>query len=143
MNKIFFVCCAFLGLGLSVAIAAPRPVTEKPNIVFILMDDLGWADVGCNGSTFYRTPNIDRMAREGMRFTQACAAGPVCSPTRAALITGQHPARLHLTDWLPGRPDRTDQKLARPDIATKLPAGARTLPRALKEAGYSTAHVGK
>ncbi len=143
MNKILFLCCAFLGLGLAVTFAAPRPVTEKPNIVFILMDDLGWADVGCNGSTFYQTPNLDRMAREGMRFTQACAAGPVCSPTRAALMTGRHPARLHLTDWLPGRGDRSDQKLARPDIATNLPAGAMTLPRALREAGYATAHVGK
>jgi len=79
--------------------------TAKPNIVLILIDDLGWADLGCYGSTFYKTPNIDRLAAQGMRFTDAYAAGPVCSPTRASILTGKHPARLHLTDWLPGRQD--------------------------------------
>lgn len=121
-----------------VAVAA-RP----PNIVFILADDLGWSDLGCQGSTFHRTPHLDRLATEGMRFTHATAAAPICSPTRASLLTGQHPARLRLTDWLPGRPDRKDQKLRRPAIATTLPAGALTLPAALKSSGYATAHVGK
>ena len=115
----------------------------RPNIVFILMDDLGWADLGCTGSTFHQTPHLDRMAREGMRFTSAYAAGPVCSPSRAALLTGQAPARLHLTDWLPGRGDRPDQKLQRPLIATNLPAGIDSLAKVLKAAGYRTAHIGK
>ena len=84
----------------------PAAAPDRPNVVFILIDDLGRNDLGCYGSTFYRTPNCDRLAREGMRFTDAYAACPVCSPTRAAIMTGKYPARLHLTDWLPGRPDR-------------------------------------
>jgi arylsulfatase A-like enzyme len=116
---------------------------EKPNFVFILADDLGWRDVGFNGSTFYETPNLDRLAREGMRFTQAYAACSVCSPTRASILTGKYPARLHLTDWLPGRPDRPDQKLSRPAIIYDLPTGEVTFGKALKEAGYRTAFIGK
>ena len=71
----------------------------RPNIVFILADDLGWAELGCYGNKFNETPNLDRMAREGMRFTQAYAAAPVCSPYRAALLTGLHPARLGIIDY--------------------------------------------
>jgi arylsulfatase A-like enzyme len=123
----------------SAGLAAPRP----PNIVFILIDDLGWADLGCYGSKFYQTPNVDRLAREGMRFTQAYAAAPICSPTRASILTGKYPARLHLTDWLPGRGDRPDQKLKRPGIVTNLPASEIALAEALKSAGYVTAHIGK
>ncbi len=121
---------------------APSPAA-RPNIVFILADDLGWTDLGCYGSKFYETPNIDRLAREGMRFTSAYAASSVCSPTRAAILTGQHPARLHLTDWLPGRPDRPDQKLRRPDIQDFLPLEEFTVAEALKEAGYRTGFIGK
>jgi len=131
--------CALLVLMIATASFAARP----PNIILILTDDLGWKDLGCQGSDFYQTPHLDRMAREGMRFTQAYAAGPVCSPTRASLMTGQHPARLRLTDWLPGRADRKDQKMKRPVIATNLPAGTFTLAKALKSAGYVTAHIGK
>ncbi|MEP6593436.1 MAG: sulfatase-like hydrolase/transferase, partial [Acidobacteriota bacterium] len=75
---------------------------RKPNIVLVLVDDYGWADSGIYGNTYHHTPNIDRLAARGMRFTDAYAAAPVCSPTRATLLTGRHPARLHLTDWLPG-----------------------------------------
>lgn len=121
--------------------AAADPV--RPNFVFILVDDLGWADIGCNGSVYHRTPHVDQLAREGLRFTSAYAAGPVCSPTRAALLTGQAPARLHLTDWLPGRPDRPDQKLRRPRLRNELPAGVTTVAEALRAAGYRTAHIGK
>lgn len=116
---------------------------SKPNIVVILIDDLGWADLGCYGSTFHRTPNLDRLARDGIRFTDAYAAAPVCSPTRAAILTGKHPARLQLTDWLPGRQDQPDQKLARPKIRQQLPLEETTLAEALKTAGYATAHIGK
>jgi arylsulfatase A-like enzyme len=120
--------------------AAERP---KPNFVFILIDDLGWRDVGCNGSTFYHTPNIDRLAARGVRFTNAYAACPVCSPTRASILTGKYPARLHLTDWLPGRADRPSQKLLRPRIKQHLPLEEVTLARALKAAGYRSASIGK
>jgi arylsulfatase A-like enzyme len=116
---------------------------SKPNFVFILADDLGGRDLGCYGSTFYETPNLDRLAASGMRFTQAYAACSVCSPTRASILTGKYPARLGLTDWLPGRADRPDQKLKRPQILRHLPLEEVTLAEALKEAGYRTAFIGK
>ena len=125
---------------LSVFVAAqPR----KPNIVLVLIDDYGWADTGCYGSTYHRTPNIDALAARGMRFTDAYAAAPVCSPTRAALMTGKHPARLRITDWLPGRGDMPAQKLARPIIQQELPLTETTFAEALKQAGYATASIGK
>jgi arylsulfatase A len=111
--------------------------------VLVLIDDYGWADTGCYGSTFHRTPHVDRLASRGVRFTDAYAAAPVCSPTRAALMTGKHPARLRLTDWLPGRRDMPAQKLARPAIRQELPLEETTVAEALKQAGYATAHVGK
>lgn len=137
-----------IGISLSVTTAghaadAAKPRTERPNIVLILADDLGWADLGCYGSTYHRTPNLDRLAASGLRFTDAYAAAPVCSPTRAALMTGKYPARLNLTDWLPGRPDRPDQQLLRPTINHELPRGDATLAESLKAAGYTTGHVGK
>lgn len=104
---------------------------KKPNIVFVLADDLGWAELGCYGNTFNETPHLDRMAREGMRFTQAYAAAPVCSPYRAALLTGQHPARLGILDYL------------RPNSANRLPTDLVTLPEKLKEHGYATGMIGK
>ena len=76
---------------------------KKPNILFFLVDDLGWSDIGCFGSRFHETPNIDRLAEEGVRFTNAYAACHVSSPTRASLMTGRYPASIRLTDWLPGR----------------------------------------
>ncbi len=132
-----------LALALSLFLAARLPAAEKLNVVFILADDLGWADLGCYGSKYHRTPNLDRFAASGMRFTNGYAACPVCSPTRASIMTGKYPARLNLTDWLPGRADRPDQKLLRPVIAQQLPASEVTLPQALKAAGYVTGHIGK
>lgn len=126
-------------LSTSLALAQQRP----PNIILVLIDDYGWADSGCYGSTYHQTPNIDRLAARGMRFTDAYAAAPVCSPTRAALMTGKHPARLHLTDWLPGRTDLPAQKLSRPTIRQELPLSEVTLAEALKAAGYATGHIGK
>src|SRR3954447_3671917 len=136
-----------LGL-LALALLAPAAAradetARKLNVVLILADDLGWADLGCYGSKFHRTPHLDRMAAEGRRFTQAYAASPVCSPTRAALMTGKHPARLRLTDWLPGRGDRPAQKLLRPAIRQQLPLDEVTLAEMFKGAGYATALIGK
>src|SRR5437763_10515225 len=133
---------ALLVTGLVVA-APSTHAAEKLNVVFILADDLGWADLGCYGSKYHRTPHLDRLAAAGARFTDAYAAAPVCSPTRAAIMTGKYPARLNLTDWLPGRPDRPDQQLLRPVIRQELPASETTLASALKTAGYVTGHVGK
>lgn len=81
---------------------SPAPAEEnarKPNVVFILADDLGWTDLGCYSSSFYETPHLDRLASQGMRFTHAYAACPVCSPTRASIMTGKYPARLNTTDY--------------------------------------------
>jgi arylsulfatase A len=135
---------SFLGIVLGLATAAAAHGADgRPNIILIVADDLGWADLGCYGSKFHRTPHLDRLAEGGRRFTQAYAACPVCSPTRAALMTGKHPARLHLTDWLPGRPDRPDQRLRRPVIRQELPLEEVTLAEVLQRAGYATAIIGK
>jgi arylsulfatase A len=139
-------CLLLLGTLLMVS-ASPAVAAEarppRPNFVFILIDDMGWKDVGCMGSTFFKTPNVDRLAASGMRFTQGYAACPVCSPTRASIVTGRYPARLHLTDWLPGRGDRPSQKLLRPKIRQALPLEEITLAEALKPAGYVSAAIGK
>jgi arylsulfatase A-like enzyme len=116
---------------------------EKLNIIFFLVDDLGWSDLGYEGSSFYETPNIDAFAKEGVSFSQAYAACHVCSPTRASIISGKYPARLHLTDWLPGRKEFSFQKLKNADIVQHLPYGQATLPKILEENGYQTAILGK
>jgi arylsulfatase A-like enzyme len=115
---------------------------NKPNIVFILADDLGINDLSCYGRKDQQTPNLDRLASQGMRFTAAYAM-PVCSPTRAALMTGKDPARLHLTTFLPGRADAPSQKLLHPKINMQLPAQEKTLANLLQEAGYTSACIGK
>ena len=115
---------------------------KKPNFVFFLVDDLGWRDVGCYGTKFYETPNIDRLAREGMRFTDAYAACPVCSPTRASILTGKYPARLSLTDWIPGQREK-NPKLLVPKFNQELPLEEVTIAEALKAAGYACASIGK
>ncbi len=133
-----------IGTLAAVLLATPRlTAADKVNVVVILADDLGWADLGCYGSKYHKTPNLDRLAADGMRFTDGYAACPVCSPSRAALLTGKYPARLNLTDWLPGRADRPDQKLLRPTLANQIPPDVVTLAAALKAEGYATGHVGK
>jgi len=104
---------------------------RPPNIIFILGDDLGWAELGCYGNTFNETPNLDKLASEGMRFTQAYAAAPVCSPYRASLMTGQYPVRTGITDYL------------RPDDPKHLSTDYVTLSEMLKNVGYTTGIVGK
>ena len=116
----------------------------KTNVVFFLIDDLGWKDLGCYGSDYYQTPNIDRLANEGMRFTDGYAACNVCSPTRAAIMTGRYPARLLLTQWLPsGRWSRTGHKLREGRYISNLPLEEVTIAEALRESGYRTAFMGK
>ena len=114
----------------------------RPNVVLIFADDLGWTDLGCYGSELYRTPHIDRLARDGMRFTQNYSACTVCSPSRAALLTGKYPARLHITDWIPGQPPE-NPKLIVPDWTKYLPHEETTLAEVFKSAGYATASIGK
>lgn len=112
----------------------------QPNIVFLLADDLGWRDLSCYGSTFYETPNLDRLALQGMRFTDAYAACPVCSPSRASLLTGKYPARVGITNWIYGQ---ERGKLLEVPFLDHLPDNEFTLPEALREGGYQTWHVGK
>lgn len=130
-------------LLLTIASAAIAEEERHPNVLFFLVDDLGWRDVGCYGSPFHETPHIDRLAQQGVRFTQAYAACHVCSPTRASIMTGKYPARLHLTDWLSGRREFPFQKLQNAEIHQSLPLQEVTLAEALKAHGYQTAHIGK
>lgn len=128
----------FAAAGNTSAAASDRPL----NFIFILVDDWGWTDLGCYGSSFYETPNLDRLASQGARFTQAYSACTVCSPTRAAVMTGKYPARLHLTDWIKGHV-RPHAKLRVPDWTMHLPLEETTIAEALKPAGYATASIGK
>tara|TARA_B100001175_G_C19514506_1_gene646329 strand:+ start:5906 stop:7474 length:1569 start_codon:yes stop_codon:yes gene_type:complete len=116
---------------------------KSPNVIFFLVDDIGWSDVGCYGSEFYETPNIDKLASEGVRFTDAYSACHVCSPTRASILTGKYPASLNLTDWLPGRRNFSFQKLKNVEINQYIPYDISTLPKMLKNNGYKTAIIGK
>lgn len=136
----WWVAALFLFLPAQTFAQEPAP---RPNVVLIVIDDLGWADLGCYGSTFHKTPQLDKLAKDGLRFTDAYAACPVCSPSRAAIMTGKYPARLNLTDWLPGRGDMPSQKLARPKIEQQLPLAETTLAELLRAAGYRTASIGK
>jgi arylsulfatase A len=114
----------------------------SPNVVLILADDLGWTDLACYGSDLHETPNLDRLAQEGLRFVQNYSACTVCSPTRAALMTGKYPARLHITDWIPGRMPE-NPKLLVPDWTKYLPLEEVTLADIFKSAGHRTASIGK
>lgn len=124
-----------------------RAAEAPPNILFILVDDMGWTGPACYGSDLHETPNIDRLASEGVRFTQAYSASPVCTPTRAALMTGQHPARLNMTIWHEAAVERLtnrgDKALAPPITEPSLALEHTTIAEVLRDAGYQTAHVGK
>lgn len=120
----------------------PTPV-PPPNVVVIVADDLGWADLGVYGSGFHETPSLDRLATSGARFTHAYTAGSVCSPSRASILTSHYPARLRITDWLPGQGDASHQRLLQVRDHAALPLDELTLAEALGDAGYATAHIGK
>ncbi len=132
----------FLASGINLQ-AQNDAIQSKPNIVFILADDLGWKDLACYGNPFNETPNLDKLAQSGIRFTQAYAACPVCSPTRASIMTGKYPARLQLTNFIGGT--RTDPKSPVLPARMKpfLEAGETTIPELLKQKGYATGMVGK
>jgi len=119
-----------------------KGANRQPNFLFILADDYGWSQLGCYGSRYYETPNIDKLAAEGMKFTDAYAACPVCSPTRASIMTGKYPARLHLTDFIAGG-SFPYEKYKQPDWQKFLPLEEITIAEVLKTAGYTTAGFGK
>lgn len=132
------------GLVCAWLVTAPAPAAEaRPNLVFILTDDLGINDLACYGRHDHHTPNLDRLAAQGTRFTAAYCAQPICSPSRAAILTGKTPARLHLTTYLPGRPDCAAQKVLHPPMRQELPRAEPTIAEYLREAGYATACIGK
>ncbi len=142
---------------LTLSSALPTEAAERPNVVLILVDDLGWMDLSCQGSQYYETPNVDRLAREGMRFTDAYAACAVCSPTRAAVLTGRYPARTGITDWIRARfqggkipADKKNptqyvgnRKLLCPPNPLWMEHEEVTIAELLKPAGYTTCHIGK
>ena len=116
---------------------------KKPNILFIMADDLGWMDLACQGNPLVETPNLDRLAKQGMRFTDAYAAAPVCSPTRCAVLTGQAPARIGLTTHLPGRFFPKDGRPQPAKLTPQLNTEHVTIAERMKEAGYASAFFGK
>ena len=139
------VCCG---------VFAQQKAAKKPNIVFILADDLGWMDVTINGSKYYETPNIERLAKRGMKFTNAYTASPLCSPTRASILTGQYPERFHLTTpagHMPPNPNvplmnktaAAWHKVVTPASRTFMPLESVTIAEKLKAAGYTTGFIGK
>jgi arylsulfatase A-like enzyme len=149
MNRLLSLF-AFLALSCGHIHAVER---ARPNVVFILADDLGWRDIGCFGSTFHRTPNLDRLAARGVKFTQAYAANPLCSPTRASILTGLWPARTGITTPACHEPQvvlekglakgRPNQRVLEAQSVTRLKTDYMTLPKLLKQAGYATGHFGK
>ena len=152
MKRRDFIKAAALG-ALFTSCATQTPLTPKgpkQNFVFILADDLGWRDLGCYGSTFYETPHLDRLAREGVRFTEAYAACPVCSPTRASIMTGKYPARLATTDWFGAPQPETahahptgSRPLLPAPYLDHLPLEETTIAEALKKSRYRTFFAGK
>lgn len=137
IGRIVFLTCV-------AAFMVSSRAAEMPNFVFFLVDDLGWADVGCFGSKFHETPHIDALADSGMRFTNGYAACPVCSPTRASIMTGRHPVRVDITDWIPGRRITSDYaKFQHINDRDNLALKEVTLAEALKSHGYQTFFAGK
>ncbi|MCP5542010.1 MAG: sulfatase [Akkermansiaceae bacterium] len=128
----------------SAAMLSREPVRAgPPNLLFIVADDLGWADLACHGNDLHETPNLDRLAAEGVRFTDNYAASPVCSPTRASFLTGRFPARLRMTIWREAALERGKRKLLEPVCLDSLPLEETTLAEILRGAGYHCAHIGK
>lgn len=141
----YYKCFAFIrmmAIGFTLLVSSATAAERKPNVVFFLVDDFGWGALSCMGSEFHETPNIDKLAKRGMSFTNGYAACTVCSPSRAAILTGCYPGRLHLTDWIAGH-NKPTAKLAIPDWNMKIDHERIVLPEALKEAGYATCFIGK
>jgi arylsulfatase A-like enzyme len=132
-------------VGLGLFAAASLSAAPKTNFVFFLVDDLGWADIGAFGSTFHETPHIDKLADSGMKFTSGYAACPVCSPTRASILTGRHPVRVNITDWIPGmNADKAyNPRFLQIEDANELALNEVTIAEVLRDSGYQTFFAGK
>ena len=136
------ICLLASALLTALSFANASGADRPANVILILIDDMGWTDLSCYGSKFYETPNIDRLAASGMRLTSGYSACTVCSPTRAAVMTGKYPARLHITDWIAGH-ERPFAKLKIPDWRQYLPHEEITVAEAFQANGYATCHIGK
>jgi arylsulfatase A-like enzyme len=157
MKKIIALLVIMSSILMVTTIRAETAINNKSkqNVIFILIDDMGWMDCSVYGSQYYETPEIDRLASMGVRFTQAYSANPLCSPTRAAILTGRYPSRFDLTSaagHLPANPDEKFgirenapdwQKVRTPNIRTYMPLEEQTIAEVLKEEGYVTVHIGK
>lgn len=159
MTRILILIMVLVGLFDADATAQTQPQATPPNIIIVLVDDMGYSDVGCYGSVFYETPNIDRLAAGGMRFTNAYAASAVCSPTRVSILTGRYPTRLGITDWIrplagqewtedqvrsaPEYADNANRKLQTPTNPRWMEHDEITIAELLKQRGYATGFVGK
>jgi arylsulfatase A len=140
MNRLLLATATLLLPSEAALRAADSP--RRPNVIVILADDLGWTDLACYGSDLHETPHLDQLAKDGMKFTQSYSACTVCSPSRAALLTGKYPARLRITDWIPGlMPDNA--KLLVPDWTKFLPTTETTIAQLFRSGGYATAAIGK
>ena len=140
MKKTYYLLAVFF-----IILSCKIEVKEQPkkqNFVFILVDDMGWTDLGYAGSTFYETPHLDALSKTSVQFTNAYASASICSPTRASILTGKHPARVDITDWIPGD-DNQDKKLIGPKDLDQLPLKEVTIAEVLKQNGYSTFFAGK
>ena len=137
------VIMKFLLLLIPLLLIQSAPAAKPLNVIVLIVDDLGQTDLGCYGSKFYETPNIDRLAKDSVKFTQAYSACTVCSPTRASLLTGKYPARLHLTDWIPGHGNPTAKLLPPAQWNQQLPLEETTIAEMFKAGGYATASIGK
>ncbi|MAU62878.1 MAG: arylsulfatase [Flavobacteriaceae bacterium] len=135
MKKFFLIVLIFI-------FSACSKTDPKPNVIFILVDDLGWNDLGYTGSKFYESPNIDKLSNDSFEFHTAYAASSVCSPTRASIMTGKHPARVNITDWIPGV-DPKNRPLLGPQDLHQLPLDETTIAEKLKQSGYKTFYAGK
>jgi len=143
LNKLILL---FISILLSGIAPFTKAADKRPNFLFILVDDLGWVDVGVNGSKYYETPNIDRLASEGMLFTDGYVASPMCSPTRASIMTGKYPARLQMTNWIGApQPEKYTWNtiLRSASYVEALPLEEVTLAESLKAGGYETHFIGK
>jgi len=138
------VCCVTAAVVVAQQDALAAEIKpDQPNVVFILADDLGWSDLACYGSDLHATPHLDQFAGQSVQFTNAYAASPVCTPTRASILTGKFPARLHMTIWRESAAERGRRRLLEPVARGDLPLEEVTLAERLQQAGYYTAHIGK
>lgn len=145
LQKLTALSASFLLAAPWASLQAEAPSEKKPNILFILADDLGWSSLGCYGSKYYDTPNIDRLAKQSLRFTDAYAPSPACTPSRFAILTGQSPARTGVTHipFFNRWPTRHDVALKSPQIPNRVPDNLRTIAHQLRERGYVTGQGGK